>query len=183
MGAERRGRAGSMRADADLGKGAHRMRAPRSGVRLWRAAWRRGTAVALSCILAAGLVPVASFAQGSETVAAARESLRANASDAADGGTGSADTTDGYAVGNAVGAGNDGAGGAADAGYAAADSADGGVLVVGSEVMAGGEESAAAQGSQGSQNGQNLQGAQAAAGTASSAAGDVAGAGNAFEWA
>ncbi len=168
-----------MRADAGPGKGAQRMRASRSGVRLWRAAWRRGTAVALSCVLAAGLVPVASFAQGSETVAAARESLRANASDAADGGTGSADTTDGYAVGNAVGAGNDGAGGAADAGYAAADSADGGVLVVGSEVMAGGEESAAAQGSQGSQNGQNLQGAQAAAGTASSAAGDVAGAGNA----
>ncbi|WP_309325614.1 hypothetical protein, partial [Senegalimassilia sp.] len=78
MGAERRSRAGDIRADANPGKGARRawkstkrvtsewrMRASGSGVRPWRAVWRRGTAVALSCILAAGLVPVASFAQGS----------------------------------------------------------------------------------------------------------------------
>ena len=169
MGAERRGRAGSMRADADPGKGARRMRASRSGARPWRAAWRRGTAVVLSCILAAGLVPVASFAQGSETVAAARESLRANASDAADGGAGSADVADGYAAGNAVGAGGGGAGGAA------ADSADGGVLVVGSEVIASGEGSAAAQGARGSQSAQNSQGAQAAAGAVLQAADGLAG--------
>ena len=181
MGAERRSRAGDIRADANPGKGARRawkstkrvilqqrMRALRSGARSWRVAWRRGTAVVLSCVLAAGLVPVAGFAQGSETVAAARENLRANASGAADGGAGNGvDAANGFA---AVGA--DGA----------ADSADGGVLVVGSEVVAGGEGSAVALGAQGSQSAQNPQGAQAAAGVVSSAAGGLAGdAGNAVD--
>lgn len=174
MGAERRSRAGDIRADANPGKGARRawkstkrvtsewrMRASGSGVRPWRAVWRRGTAVALSCILAAGLVPVASFAQGSETVAAARESLRANASGTADGG-----------AGNGIDAAN---GFAADGADGAADSADGGVLVVGSEVVAGGEGPAVALGAQGSQSAQNPQGAQAAAGVASSIAGGLAG--------
>lgn len=142
------------------------MRASGSGVRPWRAVWRRGTAVALSCILAAGLVPVASFAQGSETVAAARESLRANASGTADGG-----------AGNGIDAAN---GFAADGADGAADSADGGVLVVGSEVVAGGEGPAVALGAQGSQSAQNSQGAQAAAGVASSIADGLVGdAGNA----
>ena len=179
MGAERRSRAGDIRADANPGKGARRawkstkrvtsewrMRASGSGVRPWRAVWRRGTAVALSCILAAGLVPVASFAQGSETVAAARESLRANASGTADGG-----------AGNGIDAAN---GFAADGADGAADSADGGVLVVGSEVVAGGEGPAVALGAQGSQSAQNSQGAQAAAGVASSIADGLVGdAGNA----
>lgn len=179
MGAERRSRAGDIRADANPGKGARRawkstkrvtsewrMRASGSGVRPWRAVWRRGTAVALSCILAAGLVPVASFAQGSETVAAARESLRANASGTADGG-----------AGNGIDAAN---GFAADGADGAADSADGGVLVVGSEVVAGGEGPAVALGAQGSQSAQNPQGAQAAAGVASSIADGLVGdAGNA----
>ena len=172
MGAERRSRAGDIRADANPGKGTWRawkstkrvtsqwrMRASGSGVRPWRVVWRRGTAVALSCILAAGLVPVASFAQGSETVAAARESLRANASGAADGGAGNAgDAANGYAIGGAG---------------SAVDSADGGVLVVGSEVVAGGEGSADAAGAQGSQSAQNSQGVQAAAGAASLAVGDA----------
>lgn len=167
MGAERRSRTGGVHADADPGKRARRMCSSRSGARPWRATWRRGTAVALSCILAAGLVPVASFAQGSETAAAARENLRANASGTVSDGAGnSADVANGYAA--------DGAGSAAaDAGYAAADSADGGVLVVGSEVVAGGEGSADAAGAQGLQSAQNLQGSQAAAGAASSAAGDA----------
>ena len=179
MGAERRSWAGDIRADANPGKGARRawkstkrvtsewrMRASGSGVRPWRAVWRRGTAVALSCILAAGLVPVASFAQGSETVAAARESLRANASGTADGG-----------AGNGIDAAN---GFAADGADGAADSADGGVLVVGSEVVAGGEGPAVALGAQGSQSAQNSQGAQAAAGVASSIADGLVGdAGNA----
>lgn len=166
MGSERRGRVGGIRADANPGKGAQRIRASRSGARSWRVVWRRGTAVALSCILAAGLVPVASFAQGSETVAAARESLRANASGAADSGAGNGvDAANGYAV--------DGAGGAADASYAAASSVDGGLFVVGSEVVAGGEGSADAAGAQGSQSAQNPQGAQAAAGAASSAVGNA----------
>ena len=179
MGAERRSRAGDIRADANPGKGARRawkstkrvtsewrMRASGSGVRPWRAVWRRGTAVALSCILAAGLVPVASFAQGSETVAAARESLRANAFGTADGG-----------AGNGIDAAN---GFAADGADGAADSADGGVLVVGSEVVAGGEGPAVALGAQGSQSVQNSQGAQAAAGVASSIADGLVGdAGNA----
>lgn len=179
MGAERRSRAGDIRADANPGKGARRawkstkrvtsewrMRASGSGVRPWRAVWRRGTAVALSCILAAGLVPVASFAQGSETVAAARESLRANASGTADGGAGNGiDAANGFAANGADGA---------------ADSADGGVLVVGSEVVAGGEGPAVALGAQGSQSAQNPQGAQAAAGVASSIADGLVGdAGNA----
>lgn len=168
MGAERRSRAGDFQADANPGKGARRawkstkrvtsqwrMRSSRSGVRPWRVVWRRGTAVALSCILAAGLVPVASFAQGSETVAAARESLRANASGADAGGAGNGvDAANGFAA--------DGAGGAAD-------SADGGVLVAGSEAVAGGEGSAVAQGAQSSQS------AHAGAGVASSAAGGLAG--------
>lgn len=142
------------------------MRASGSGVRPWRAVWRRGTAVALSCILAAGLVPVASFAQGSETIAAARESLRANASGTADGGAGNGiDAANGFAANGADGA---------------ADSADGGVLVVGSEVVAGGEGPAVALGAQGSQSAQNPQGAQAAAGVASSIADGLVGdAGNA----
>ena len=172
MGAERRSRTGDIRADANPGKGnwrawksakrvilQQRMQALPSSVRPWRVVWRRGTAVALSCILAAGLMPVASFAQGSETVAAARESLRANASG-----------TDAGGVGNGVDVAN---GFAADGADGAADSADGGVLVVGSEVVAGGEGSAAAQGAQGSQSARNPQGAQAAAGAASSAVGDA----------
>ena len=181
MGAERRSRAGDTRADANPGKGARRawkstkrvtsqwrMRASSPGARPWRVVWRRGTAVALSCILAAGLMPVASFAQGSETVAAARESLWANASGAADGG-----------AGNGVDAAN---GFAADGADGAADSADGGVLVVGSEVVAGGEGSAVALGAQGSQSAQNPQGAQAAAGVASSIADGLVGdAGNAAD--
>lgn len=181
MGAKRRSRAGDTRADANPGKGARRawkstkrvtsqwrMRASSPGARPWRVVWRRGTAVALSCILAAGLMPVASFAQGSETVAAARESLWANASGAADGG-----------AGNGVDAAN---GFAADGADGAADSADGGVLVVGSEVVAGGEGSAVALGAQGSQSAQNPQGAQAAAGVASSIADGLVGdAGNAAD--
>lgn len=181
MGAERRSRAGDFQADANPGKGTRRawkstkrvtlqqrMRALCSGVRPWRVAWRRGTAVALSCILAAGLMPVASFAQGSETVAAARESLQANASG-----------TDAGGAGNGVDVAN---GFAADGADGAAGSADGGVLVVGSEVVAGGEGSAAALGAQDSQSAQNLQGAQAAAGAVSSAAGGLAGdAGNAAD--
>ena len=181
MGAERRSRAGDTRADANPGKGARRawkstkrvtsqwrMRASSPGARPWRVVWRRGTAVALSCILAAGLMPVASFAQGSETVAAARESLWANASGAADGG-----------AGNGVDAAN---GFAADGADGAADSADGGVLVVGSEVVAGGEGSAVALGAQGSQSAQNPQGAQAAAGVVSSIADGLVGdAGNAAD--
>ena len=160
MGAERRSRAGGYRPEMAQ----RRARASRSGARPWRAVWRRGTAVALSCILAAGLVPVAGFAQGSETIAAARESLRANASGAAADGAGNAgDAANGYAVAAAVGA--------ADAPGAAANAADGGVLVVGSEVVASGEGSADAQNAQGSQSGQNLQGSQAGAGTASSGAG------------
>lgn len=152
MRAERRSRAGGHRPEMPQ----QRMRESRSGVRPWRVAWRCGTAVALSCILAAGLVPVAGFAQGSETIAAARESLRANASGAADGAGGNAgEAASGFA--------------ADDAGGAAADSADDGVLVVGSEVVAGGEGSADAQSAQGSQSGQNLQGSQAGAGAAPSA--------------
>lgn len=143
MGAESRSRAGGHRPETAQ----RRARASRSGARPWRVVWRRGTAVALSCVLAAGLVPVASFAQGSETAAAARESLWANASGAADGG-----------AGNSVDAAN---GFAADGADGAADSADGGVLVVGSEVVAGGEGSAVALGAQGSQSAQNPQGAQA----------------------
>ena len=191
MGAERRSRAGDIRADANPGKGARRawkstkrvtsewrMRASGSGVRPWRAVWRRGTAVALSCILAAGLVPVASFAQGSETIAAARESLRANASGAA---------ADGAANGYVAG----GTGDAADVGGAAANSADGGLLVVGSQVVASGEGPAAALGAQGSQSAQGSQGSQVgtgagdpadAAGNASETAnGDAAGAGSAAD--
>ena len=123
--------------------------------------------MALSCILAAGLVPVAGFAQGSETIAVARESLRANASGAAADGAGNADgAANGYAAG--------GAGGAADAGDAAANSADGGLLVVGSEVVASGEGPAAAPGAQGSQSVQGSQGSQVGAG-----AGDPADAANA----
>ena len=134
-------------------------RASRSGARSWRVVWRRGTAVALSCILAAGLVPVAGFAQGSETIAAARESLRANASGAAADGAGNADgAANGYAAG--------GTGDAADAGGVAVSSADGGLLVVDSQVVASGEGPAAAPGAQGSQVG---------AGAASSAAGGLAG--------
>ena len=152
MGSERHSRAGGHRPEMPQ----RHMRVSRSGVRPWRVAWRRGTAVALSCILAAGLVPVAGFAQGSETIAAARESLRANASGAADGAGGNAgEAASGFA--------------ADDAGGAAADSADDGVLVVGSEVVAGGEGSADAQSAQGSQSGQNLQGSQAGAGAAPSA--------------
>lgn len=172
MGAERRSRVGDVRAAANPGKDTRRAwkstkrvtserraRASRSGVRPWRVAWRRRTAVALSCILAAGLVPVTSFAQGSETIAAARESLRANASGAAADGAGNADgAANGYAAG--------GTGDAADAGGAAANSADGGLLVVGSQVAASGEGPAAAPGAQGSQVG---------AGAASSAAGGLAG--------
>ena len=172
MGAERRSRVGDIRAAANPGKDTRRAwkstkcvtserraRASRSGVRPWRVAWRRGTAVALSCILAAGLVPVTSFAQGSETIAAARESLRANASGAAADGAGNADgAANGYAAG--------GTGDAADAGGAAVSSADGGLLVVGSQVAASGEGPAAAPGAQGSQVG---------AGAASSAAGGLAG--------
>lgn len=191
MGAERRSRAGDIRADANPGKGARRawkstkrvtsewrMRASGSGVRPWRAVWRRGTAVALSCILAAGLVPVASFAQGSETIAAARESLRANASGAA---------ADGAANGYVAG----GTGDAADVGGAAANSADGGLLVVGSQVVASGEGPAAALGAQGSQSAQGSQGSQVgtgagdpadAAGNAGETAnGDAAGAGSAAD--
>ena len=149
MGAESRSRAGGHRPETAQ----RRARASRLGARPWRVVWRRGTAVALSCILAAGLVPVTSFAQGSETIAAARESLRANASGAA---------ADGAANGYAAG----GAGGAADAGDAAANSADGGLLVVGSQVVTSGEGPAAAPGAQGSQVG---------AGAASSAAGGLAG--------
>lgn len=158
MGAERRSRASGYRPEMAQ----RRARASRSGARPWRAVWRRGTAVALSCILAAGLVPVAGFAQGSETIAAARESLRANASDAA---------ADGAANGYAAG----GTGDAADAGGAAANSADGGLLVVGSQVEASGEGPAAAQGAQGSQSAQNSQGAQAGA-----SVGDLADAASSF---
>ena len=96
MGAESRSRAGGHR----LEMAQKRARASRSGARPWRVVWRCGTAVALSCILAAGLVPVTSFAQGSETIAAARESLRANASGAAADGA-----ANGYAAGGAGGAG------------------------------------------------------------------------------
>ncbi len=173
MGAERRSRAGGYRPEMAQ----RRARASRSGVCPWRAVWRRGTAVALSCILAAGLVPVAGFAQGSETIAAARESLRANASGAA---------ADGAANGYAAG----GTGDAADAGGAAANSADGGLLVVGSQVEASGEGPAAAPGAQGSQSAQSSQGSQVGAGADSSAAGglagdagDAAGAGSAADFA
>ena len=115
MGAESRSRAGGHRPETAQ----RRARASRSGARPWLMVWRRGTAVALSCILAAGLVPVAGFAQGSETIAAARESLRANASGAAADGAGNAgEAANGYATG--------GTGDAADAGGAAANSADGG---------------------------------------------------------
>lgn len=175
MGAERRSRVGDIRAAANPGKDTRRAwkstkrvtserraRASRSGVRPWRVAWRCGTAVALSCILAAGLVPAASFAQGSETVAASRESLRANASGAAADGAGNAgDAANGYVTD--------------DAGGAAADSAEGGVLVIGSEVVAGGEGFAVASDAQGSQSAQNLQDVQAGAGAASPAAGGLAG--------
>lgn len=166
MGAESRSRAGGHRPETAQ----RRARASRSGVRPWRVVWRCGTAVALSCILAAGLVPVTSFAQGSETIAAARESLRANASGAA---------ADGAANGYAAG----GAGGAADAGDAAANSADGGLLVVGSEIVASGEGPAAAPGAQGSQSVQGSQGSQvgAGAGDPADAAGDAAGAGSAAD--
>ena len=141
MGVERRSRVGGHQPEMAQ----RRARASRSGARLWLMVWHRGTAVALSCILAAGLVPVTSFAQGSETIAAARESLRANASGAAADGAGN-----GYAA--------DGTGDAADAGGAAANSADGGLFVVGSEVVASGEGSAAALGAQGSQSAQSSQG-------------------------
>ncbi|WP_294164071.1 leucine-rich repeat protein [uncultured Senegalimassilia sp.] len=164
MGAERRSRAGGYRSEMAQ----RRARASRSGVCPWRAVWRCGTAVALSCILAAGLVPVAGFAQGSETIAAARESLRANASGAAADGAGNAgDAANGYAAG--------GTGDAADAGGAAANSADGGLLVVGSQVEASGEGPAAAPGAQGSQSAQSSQGSQVGAGADSSAAGGLAG--------
>lgn len=160
MGAERRSRVGGRRPEMAQ----RRARASRSGARPWRVAWRCGTAVALSCILAAGLVPVAGFAQGSETATAARESLRANASGAAAHGAGNAgDAANGYAVAAAVGD--------ADAPGAAANAADGGVLVVGSEVVANGEGSADTQNAQGSQSAQSSQGSQAGAGTASSGAG------------
>lgn len=178
MGAESRSRAGGHRPETAQ----RRARALRSGARPWRVVWRCGTAVALSCILAAGLVPVAGFAQGSETIAAARESLRANASGAAADGAGNADgAANGYAAG--------GAGDAADAGGAAANSADGGLLVVGSEVVASGEGSAAALGAQGSQSAQSSQGSQVGAGAGDPAdgagnaggAGDAAGAGSAAD--
>lgn len=121
MGAESRSRAGGHWPETAQ----KCARASRSGARSWRVVWRRGTAVALSCILAAGLVPVAGFAQGSETIAAARESLRANVSGAAADGAGNADgAANGYAAG--------GTGDAADAGGVAVSSADGGLLVVGS---------------------------------------------------
>lgn len=155
MGAESRSRAGGHWPETAQ----KCARASRSGARSWRVVWRRGTAVALSCILAAGLVPVAGFAQGSETIAAARESLRANVSGAAADGAGNADgAANGYAAG--------GTGDAADAGGVAVSSADGGLLVVGSQVVASGEGPAAAPGAQGSQVG---------AGAASSAAGGLAG--------
>ena len=172
MGAESRSRAGGHRPETAQ----RRARALRSGARPWRVVWRCGTTVALSCILAAGLVPVAGFAQGSETIAAARESLRANASGAAADGAGN-----GYAA--------DGTGDAADAGGAAANSADGGLLVVGSEVVASGEGSAAALGAQGSQSAQSSQGSQVGAGAGDPAdgagnagdVGDAAGAGSAAD--
>ena len=172
MGAESRSRAGGHRPETAQ----RRACALRSGARPWRVVWRCGTTVALSCILAAGLVPVAGFAQGSETIAAARESLRANASGAAADGAGN-----GYAA--------DGTGDAADAGGAAANSADGGLLVVGSEVVASGEGSAAALGAQGSQSAQSSQGSQVGAGAGDPAdgagnagdVGDAAGAGSAAD--
>lgn len=180
MGAESRSRAGGHRPETAQ----RRARASRLGARPWRVVWRRGTAVALSCILAAGLVPVTSFAQGSETIAAARESLRANASGAAADGAGNAgEAANGYATG--------GTGDAADAGGAAANSADGGLLVVGSEVVASGEGPAAAPGAQGSQSAQSSQGSQVGAGAGDSADtagnageaanGDAAGAGSAAD--
>lgn len=180
MGAESRSRAGGHRPETAQ----RRARALRSGARPWRVVWRCGTAVALSCILAAGLVPVAGFAQGSETIAAARENLRANASGAAADGAGNADgAANGYAAG--------GTGDAADAGGAAVSSADGGLLVVGSQVVASGEGPAAAPGAQGSQSAQSSQGSQVgagagdpadAAGNAGEAAnGDAAGAGSAAD--
>lgn len=122
--------------------------------------------MALSCILAAGLVPVAGFAQGSETAAAARESLRANASGAA---------ADGAANGYAAG----GTGDAADAGGAAANSADGGLLVVGSQVEASGEGPAAAPVAQGSQVGAGAD--SSAAGGLAGDAGDASGVGSAAD--
>ena len=162
MGAERRSRAGGYRPEMAQ----RRARASRSGARPWRAVWRRGTAVALSCILAAGLVPVTSFAQGSETIAAARESLRVNASGAAADGAGN-----GYAAG--------GTGDAADAGGAAANSADGGLLVVGSQVEASGEGPAAAPVAQGSQVGAGAD--SSAAGGLAGDAGDASGVGSAAD--
>ena len=162
MGVERRSRAGGYRPEMAQ----RRARASRSGARPWRAVWRRGTAVALSCILAAGLVPVAGFAQGSETIAAARESLRVNASGAAADGAGN-----GYAAG--------GTGDAADAGGAAANSADGGLLVVGSQVEASGEGPAAAPVAQGSQVGAGAD--SSAAGGLAGDAGDASGVGSAAD--
>lgn len=162
MGAERRSRAGGYRPEMAQ----RRARASRSGVCPWRVVWRCGTAVALSCILAAGLVPVAGFAQGSETIAAARESLRVNASGAAADGAGN-----GYAAG--------GTGDAADVGGAAANSADGGLLVVGSQVEASGEGPAAAPVAQGSQVGAGAD--SSAAGGLAGDAGDASGVGSAAD--
>ena len=162
MGAESRSRAGGHRPEMTQ----RRARASRSGARPWRVVWRCGTAVALSCILAAGLVPVAGFAQGSETIAAARESLRANASGAA---------ADGAANGYAAG----GTGDAADAGGAAANSADGGLLVVGSQVETSGEGPAAAPVAQGSQVGAGAD--SSAAGGLAGDAGDASGVGSAAD--
>lgn len=76
-------------------------------------------AVGLSCVLVAGLVPVASFAQGASAVDAVRESLQLDANDAVVRDVAVAD------------------------GESADGAAEGGLLVVGSEVVAAGEEGGA----------------------------------------
>lgn len=82
----------------------------------------RWIAVGLSCVLVAGLVPAASFAQGADAVGAVRGSLLLDASDAAAGDGAAADESGG-------------------------DAAEGGMLVVGSEVTAVGGEGSATIGS------------------------------------
>ena len=81
---------------------------------------RRWVAIGLSCVLVAGLVPAASFAQGASAVDAVRESLQLDANDAV----------------------------ASDAAVAVGDSdggaVSGGVLVAGLEATAAGEEGSAA---------------------------------------
>ena len=81
---------------------------------------RRWVAIGLSCVLVAGLVPAASFAQGASAVDAVRESLQLDASDA-------------VASDAAVAVGDSGGG-----------AVSGGVLVAGLEATAAGEEGSAA---------------------------------------